>query len=574
MFSRTTFKTEILDALTKRYQDNLINVVHWFRERNDADSAAEFVASNLRTWDDEVLLDDILKNRELRPSGLISELASRNVLVASVRQCLSGESFDLDFAKAASDMALKSVDSVSGNVDAILAAWNTRRNDDRVAPFLREEINSSSTALLYLLFDDPIKAGRQGQLGRKCMQIFGEDIVRKAVLQKKGSDRYEAYDILCAFDTNKFAADKPVEFKVGDRIVVTGLTKAKYLNGKSGVVESLRKRGSYHVVLDSDKKGAKKHPLNGANLMKESSSSSTNTARRSGGTKLNDSNRSDSDLTYMKRPRPSRKQESRGAKPSRQRQDDDSDDSSMPTLVQEGHKSSSSNDDSTGDVPSESGVSDNMPGLESKQSSAESSDSQAAPRSKKSKAVPTHIFTERKERGRSSSSSDESVPQLQKRAARRGNNISSTSSSNDSALSEVPGLLSGENSSDDSSECHFEPARNDEVSSLPSLEVPRGANSTSESSSNSSNKPPVLVARPEIQDSSDSSNSSDDEDSVPALMERDGRVANTSAQAQAEPPSQPQPSQQQPVPARRAGSKKKKGKNKGHRGGGEAGGRH
>ena len=574
MFSRTAFKAEILDALTKRYQGNLINVVRWFRERNDKDSAVEFVATNLHTWDDEVLLGVILKDRELRPSGLISELAKRDILVDSVRQCLSGESFDLNFAKAASDMALGSVDAVSRNVDAVLAIWNMRRNDDRVAPFLKEETGSSSTALLYLLFDDPAKTGRQGKLAKKCMQIFGKDIVRKAVLQKKGSDKYGAYDILCTFDANKFASDKPIEFKVGDRIVVTGLNKAKYLNGKCGVVESLskKKRGSYLVVLDSDKKGAQKHPLNGANLVKESTSSTTNKAGRNRGTNVNDSNSPTPDSSNLKQSRASRKQKSRGAKPSRQRQDADDDDSSMPTLVQEGHKSSSSDDDSTDDNPSEGEVSDNMPGLESKQSSAESSDSQAAPRSKKSKdtAVPTHIFTEQQES--SSSSSDESVPPLQKRAPRRGDD-SSSSGSDDSVLSEVPGLLSGENSSDDSSEGHLEPARNVEVSSLPSLEAPRGGNSSSHSSSSdSSNRPPVLVARPEIQDSSDS-NSSDDEDDVPPLMERDGRIANTRARAQAEVPSQPRPSQQQPMPPRNAaGSRKKKGKNKGRRGG-RAGGR-
>lgn len=555
MFSRTAFKTEVLAALTERYRDNLIKVVHWYCERDDKEGAATFVASNLSDLSDDDLSGVILKDKELRPNGLLTELAKRNrrtgILVASIKQCLAGGNFDLEFAKDASDKALASVSRNADEVMKVWNVWNTRRNDPRVSRFLNRIVRSSSTALLYLLFTDPVKAGQQ--YGKKCMQAFGENVVREAVLKTKGSDKQGAYVVLCTFDKNKFASDKPVEssFKVGDRIVVKGLTKGKssFLNGKPGVVKALNKNrpGSYHVVLDSDKKGAKPWPLNGANLEKTKPSRTRGQTGRYGG---NDSS-SDSDSSSSAPARPPRKQKSRGARSSQKQQAADADDSSMPTLIQEGHKSSSSDDDSTDQESSNGKVSgsdgsDDMPDLESKQSSAESFDSQNAfPKNKRPAAnrkkgarVPTHVYAGQKESDTSSSEDDESVPPLQKRAPQRGDD----SSSSDSALSSAPDLLSGQNSSDgsseaveparnvrnvrsddlsdDSSEAELEPARVEE-SSLPSLEAPRGSDSSSNgSSSGSSNKPPVLVPRPQLQDSSDSDNDSSNSsnDDVPGTF--------------------------------------------------------
>lgn len=329
-----------------------------------------------------------------------------------------------------------------------------RRNDARVSRYLKRDVRSSSTALLFLLFTDPIMAGKE--YGTKCVKIFGEDVVRKAVLKTKGSDKQGAYDVLRTFDENKFAKDKPPSFKVGDRVAVKGLKKNKYLNGKPGFVEKAfkgKKTGSYLVVLDVDKPGIKPHPINGVNLETERPSQ-TRSRGQPGRYGAPDSSSDDSDSSISAPPRPSpRKQKSRGAKSAQKQQAADADDSSMPTLIQEGHKSSSSDDGSTEQCLSEekdSGGdgSEDMPDLESKRSSAESSDSQDAfPKDKrpaakkKDAAMPTHVYADQKESESISSDDDESVPPLQRRAPQRGDDSSSSSSS--SSKSTVPGLLSG-----------------------------------------------------------------------------------------------------------------------------------
>lgn len=89
-----------------------------------------------------------------------------------------------------------------------------------------------------------------------------------------------------------------------------------------------------------------------------------------------------------------------------------------------------------------------------------------------------------------------------------GENSSDDSSEAVEAGRNTRNMRSNDGSDDDSSEADLEPARGDD-SSAPSLEAPRGVDSSSDGSS--SGEPPILVARPQLQDSSDSSSTSDDD---------------------------------------------------------------
>jgi tetratricopeptide (TPR) repeat protein len=648
-FSRTGFETDILDALTERYSDNPIDVVHWYRERNDKERALAFATSNMKTWSNEDLLGIILKDKELRPRDLLAELTVRKVLVEASKACLSSDSFDLDFAKKASDKALSSVKLASENADEVLKVWNSRRNDGRVARFLSNtnEVSSSSAALLWLLFDDPQTAGRR--YGKKCMRVFGKDIVRKAVLKKKGSDANGAYSLLRLFDKTKFEADKPSpakqkaqakrdngpaksiggpstpkgklateatkpgdqdELRVGDRIVVTGLTKKSnlYLNGQPGKIVKITDKGSYIVNLDFDKPDKKgnvqKRKLDRQKLKREeveNNDSSDDSGppflmQRGRDGRNNDDNSTSSDSSAAARP--TKKSVPSARAPSSK--NDDSDESSMPSLFQEGSNSSSDDDSSvaTNDKAGGDNGSDteSMPELESKASSEESTDSdgafpkgrQAAATKKKNSnsSVPSHVRTGKVQDVSSDESSDDSsVPPLQKRASPRGQDDSS-----DSTLSEVPLLLSGENSSDDSSVPELEEprlSRNDssddssedggvpmmtkrsrfkqrdisddsdsnEDMPVPGLEYARGNQSSSDEDdrSSGSSKAPVLVSRPPEEDSSDGDSSPSDDD-VPDLMDRDGSITTSQSRAQGQ--------SQQPASKNAPARKKQKGKNK------------
>jgi hypothetical protein len=529
-----------------------------------------------------------------------------------------------------------------------LKVWNSRRNDGRVARFLSNEVGSSSAALLWLLFDDPQTAGRR--FGKKCMRVFGKDIVRKAVLKKKGSDANGAYSVLRIFGKTKFEADKPSpqpkrdngpaksksgpstpkgkldtkatkptdqdELKVGDRIVVTGLTKKSnlYLNGQPGKIVKITDKGSYIVILDFDKPDKKgnvqKRKLDRQKLKREeveNSDSSDDSGppslmqRGRDGHNNDDDSTSSSDSSAAVRPRSSRGSGEKKSVPSARMpssKNDDSDESSMPSLFQEG-SNSSSDDDS--DAPNDKVGGDDgsdtesMPELESKASSEESTDSDgafpkgrqtAATKKKNDSSIPSHVRTEKVQDVSSDESSDDSsVPPLQKRASPRGQDDSS-----DSTLSDVPLLLSGENSSDDSSVPELEEPRlsrndssddssedggvpmmtkrsrfkqrdisdgsdSDEDLPVPGLEYARGNQSSSDDDdrSSGSSKAPVLVSRPPEEDSSDGDSSPSDDD-VPDLMDRDGSISTPQSRAQGQ--------SEQPASRNAPARKKQKGKNK------------
>lgn len=492
-FSPTVFKMEVSDLLMERYNSMPIEIVRWYQKRNGKEQARAFAEKHLSTWSSDELLGTILTDKEVRPVDLITELAkpTRKLLVNAARVCLSTENFDLMFAKRASEKALSSVKMAQENVDELLKAWNARRNSGPVKEFLSQDANSSSMALLWLLFAEPETAARRH--GKKCMRLFGKDVVRNAVLKKKGSDKSGAYKVLCLFDRNKFEADKPLpaqkpqdtkgskhgdtkpagykggatkrtysdekldKLNVNERVVVTGLTKRADLNGQPGRVQKQTRDGSYLVVLDRDKPKPngkeQKQKLHRSNLRREQvepSDSSDDSGppdlmqrARDGRINDDDSNSSNSDSSQSTPP--PRSGASRGKGDAPPKLNTESDDS-MPSLFHQGGESSSE-DDVRGSVDDDDDL-DDLPELESKESSAGSTDSNAATKkSNKDKYVPSQVQVKRQQETSHEEDSDDdlSVPPLEKRPSPHGQDGSS-----DSSQSDMPHLLSGESSSDDS----------------------------------------------------------------------------------------------------------------------------
>ena len=79
------------------------------------------------------------------------------------------------------------------------------------------------------MFNDPRRTGES--FGKKCMSIFGEDIVRAAV-SSKTYDKKDPYDVFRLYDEDAFESEK---FNVGDRVRLHSLQSAtgKRLNGVS-----------------------------------------------------------------------------------------------------------------------------------------------------------------------------------------------------------------------------------------------------------------------------------------------------------------------------------------------------
>jgi hypothetical protein len=658
-FHRTAFETEVLDALMDRYGESRIDVLRWYCERNDKEHALTVAERNLTSWSDEEVLSVIMSKLMLRPRGLLDALTSRKTLVEAVQCCLSADSFDLSFAEAASNKELKSIRSASQNVDELLKVWNARRNVRQVKELLSREAGSSLTVLFWRLFDNPKAVDKKYR--KKCMQVFGKDIVRKAVLASAPYKNDSVYSVLCLFDKKAFASDKPAEpkrtaqsntatgsgdwasnrgdraashgdqstkhrdaaakkgdeakrageskFHVGDRVILTGLKKKSYLNGQPGRVKNIDKKQRYIVVLDSDKKGTEPKAVFAQNLVREESGSSDssglpNLMPRTGEARNNDASSIDSDSSYSMPPlvQLSGKKASRSP-PSQHQQNADSDDSSMPSLCQDGYKSSSSDDESVDPARDDSGSETDMPELESKASSEDSTGSdgalpihgkQAAAGKKKTASAMRSRSRARKEEMCDDSSQNSSVPSLEQHPP-----MVDGEDSSDSSILGVPDLVAdGSGSSDEFSEAPgFEPPRytrnyssdssedggppkltphsrfkqrddsdsEGDLPSQPTLEVPHGAKDSSsddDASSSDSSNPPEL--KPRLGESSDDDmlspiDSSDDE--PPELMDRDGEVAS---QARA-------PRQSQRPPQNAPAAKKRKGKrgrrNRGGRGG-------
>ena len=205
-----------------------------------------------------------------------------------VKVYLSSEVFNLRQAVQVSDRALSSIERSQSNYKALIDVWDEHKNDTRVKKSLiRKQAHPPppTTSVFLTLFWEPKFCSTQ--LSRRCMELFGPDIVQNAV-SSAIDDAKECFDILCKFDKQVFEklgpkpptpkqmpkvpqqvkkqsppnqtpkAPQPKEqpktkhdmytFKRGDRVVIHGL---KGHSGKRGVIEKIsRKIKKYGVKLD------------------------------------------------------------------------------------------------------------------------------------------------------------------------------------------------------------------------------------------------------------------------------------------------------------------------------------
>ena len=206
-----------------------------------------------------------------------------------VKVYLSSEVFNLRQAVQVSDRALSSIERSQSNYKALIDVWDEHKNDTRVKKSLiRKQAHPPppTTSVFLTLFWEPKFCSTQ--LSRRCMELFGPNIVQNAV-SSAIDDAKECFEILCKFDKQAFEklgpkpptpkqmpkapqqkvekqsppnqtpkAPQPKEqpktkhdmytFKRGDRVVIHGL---KGHSGKRGVIEKIsRKIKKYGVKLD------------------------------------------------------------------------------------------------------------------------------------------------------------------------------------------------------------------------------------------------------------------------------------------------------------------------------------
>ena len=300
-----------------------------------------------------------------------------------VKVYLSSEVFNLRQAVQVSDRALSSIERSQSNYKALIDVWDEHKNDTRVKKSLiRKQAHPPppTTSVFLTLFWEPKFCSTQ--LSRRCMELFGPNIVQNAV-SSAIDDAKECFDILCKFDKQAFEklgpkpptpkqmpevpqqvkkqpppnqmpkAPQPKEqpktkhdmytFKRGDRVVIHGL---KGHSGKRGVIEKIsRKIKKYGVKLDETGvtlAGAPSFPR------PDTSDSDSESSIEDGMFRRRQSYNTSSSDDDGPPPLNSRDQSSS--------EDSNSSDDSVPSLLQRGNRSNSSDssdddDSSTNSVP-------------------------------------------------------------------------------------------------------------------------------------------------------------------------------------------------------------------------------
>lgn len=260
-FDSRVFAVDVEKVLAERFQQNPIQIVRWYANHGDRILATEFATSNLSQWTNEELLKTIMGEFDMRPDSLNDEVEKRGVFLEAARVCLQGSSLELPRAEHFSNKALTSIDATTTNKNSLLAMWMPLLSNPSVRNELKQQKQSqtkiSKIYLLLNLFDDPDSTGRH--FGNRCMTLLGEAIVKEAV-DAKNFGVNDRYNILCLFDKDTFASEKPAQrptkessptkqdpktkpeatmgvppFSVGQTVRVVGLQSAggKKLNGVS-----------------------------------------------------------------------------------------------------------------------------------------------------------------------------------------------------------------------------------------------------------------------------------------------------------------------------------------------------
>lgn len=282
-FDQKAFAGDVERALMERFGESSIRVVRWYKEHNDKFHSMKLATAKLSRWTTPELLEIIVGELFMRPTGLEYEIERRGLLLDAVAVCLKDKSWDLAFAENLSNKALISFNSTTANKKELLATWWTvSKLDDRVKTKLRQQKLSpkkiSKIYLLLNLYDDPESAG--SNFGWHCMTKLGKIAVMDAVDFNNQYGAKLRYQILHRFDALAFESEKPIpkpEIKTkkqpetkkqpkeinpkqklenGQRVRVNGLMskKGKTLNGRAGSVKAVQKGDRYGVLVDGESK--------------------------------------------------------------------------------------------------------------------------------------------------------------------------------------------------------------------------------------------------------------------------------------------------------------------------------
>jgi hypothetical protein len=168
---RKDFDGVVETALVEKHGSDMIEISHWYHGRQYTDKTLQFLQKNISAMSDKSIREIVLGDLKLRPKSVLNELKVREQLLDAIKECLSGDRWELGFAMELSNIAIGSTALVSKYGKNLLDIWHTRRNDGRVKKLMANKQDQSNMRFLWQLQHNPQQIGQQR--GKVCMERFG-----------------------------------------------------------------------------------------------------------------------------------------------------------------------------------------------------------------------------------------------------------------------------------------------------------------------------------------------------------------------------------------------------------------
>lgn len=219
--------------MLSKYRNNRIEAVLWYINHDNKSSAEKLVERYISDWSKGDLI--VIVRHKLHTKGLLEEADRQHALLDLVEEFLSKQSYNLDHAVEASDIALSSLNKAEENKDKLLKIWENRNDRRIVSLFSQKQAKPPGPKIILLLnlFSDPRSTSKQPTVSKYCMRFFGRNIVEAAV-SRSVPKANERFSVLYKFDANAFQHLRPSqgktsqkeergEFFIGDNVTIYGL---------------------------------------------------------------------------------------------------------------------------------------------------------------------------------------------------------------------------------------------------------------------------------------------------------------------------------------------------------------
>jgi len=201
-FHTTAFAKDVTSSLEKKYGRGQLQIVRWFCTQEDEHNATEYIAKHLKELNDCEIFDIVVKELNLRPSGIFRELEHRGMLLRAISMFLQMNPPDLDGAVEGSRLALDATHRVAKNFHNLAAIWSLEEHKREACKLLTRDKSSNVALMLGLVLGD-IESLLGTDFPRNCYATFGRHIVYQFILQR-GPWKTDLASILSMFDRNAF----------------------------------------------------------------------------------------------------------------------------------------------------------------------------------------------------------------------------------------------------------------------------------------------------------------------------------------------------------------------------------